>query len=279
MKAKEKHVGTKAQIRAMKEKERRIATAIFLAFILLIVIFSAYFTYNFLNQPQNQTTNPTSNPESPQPKAIIFDQLSLTFPNQTFVQTATNILTTANYTVYYYEGNQVTVDLYRSLPARGYSLIVLRVHAALGAGEQPPVALFTAEPYSNTRYVPEQLNDQLIKVAYGIVGQEISYYFAIWPNFVKYSMNGKFQNTTIIMMGCDGFKYMHMAEAFIEKGAKAYISWNSKVSASHTDQATIQLLKHLITEKQTIKQAIAETMEEVGPDPSYQSILCSLGAK
>jgi hypothetical protein len=64
-----------------------------------------------------------------------------------------------------------------------------------------------------------------------------------------------------------------MAEAFIEKGAKVYISWNGSVSASHRDQATTQLLKHLITEKQTIKQAVTETMKEVGSDPAHGSIL------
>jgi len=78
MNAKEKHLGTKAQNRVIKNRERRMATAIFLAFILLIVIFSSYFTYNFLNQLQNQTTNPTSS----QLKAAIVDHLSLTFPNQ-----------------------------------------------------------------------------------------------------------------------------------------------------------------------------------------------------
>jgi len=88
MNTKEKRLGTKAQIRAIKNRERRIATVIFLAFILLIVIFSSYFTYNFLNQPQNQTTNPTSS----QLKAAVVDQLSLTFPNQAFIETATNTL-------------------------------------------------------------------------------------------------------------------------------------------------------------------------------------------
>jgi hypothetical protein len=69
MNAKEKRLGTKAQIRAIKNRERRMLTVIFLAFILLIVILSSYFAYHFLNQPQNKTTNPASNPESPQPKA------------------------------------------------------------------------------------------------------------------------------------------------------------------------------------------------------------------
>ena len=67
-------------------------------------------------------------------------------------------------------------------------------------------------------------------------------------------MKETFQNTTIIMMGCNGLTYPYMAQAFIGKGVKVYISWDLAVSASHTDKATIHLLQRLITEKQTIKQ-------------------------
>jgi len=74
-------------------------------------------------------------------------------------------------------------------------------------------------------------------------------------------------------MGCDGLKYTSMAEAFIEKGAKVYISWNGFVDAAHTDLATAHLLQNLVTKKQTIKQAVTDTMNKVGPDPTYESIL------
>jgi hypothetical protein len=74
-------------------------------------------------------------------------------------------------------------------------------------------------------------------------------------------------------MGCDSLRYTDMAQAFIEKGAKAYIGWNGSVSASHTDIATTRLLQHIITQKQTIKQAIENTMKEVGIDPTYKSQL------
>jgi hypothetical protein len=86
-------------------------------------------------------------------------------------------------------------------------------------------------------------------------------------------MNGKFQNTVIIMMGCQGLENTLMAQAFIQKGAKVYISWNQWVTATHTDTATTHLLQHLITEKQTIKQAIENTIKEIGPDPAYNSLL------
>lgn len=274
MRNKKKFQGTKARVRASKERLRHIGTAITVIVLIIIIAVSSFIIYSHLNPSSKQNANSNQNNNVTfQLKAAIVDQLSLTVPNQTFIQTATNILTAANFTVDYYEGHQVTVDLYRDLPTHGYSLVILRVHAALGIAEQPPVALFTAEPYSQSDYIYEQWNDHLIKVAYGIAGQEISFYFAVWPNFVKYSMDGRFQNTTVIMMGCDGLRYTYMAEAFVENGAKVYISWNGAVSASHTDQATIHLLQHLITERQPIEQAVTETMKEAGPDPVHNSTL------
>lgn len=272
MNTKEKRLGTKAQIRSIKNRERRMATAIFLVFILLIVIFSSYFTYNFLNQPQNPTTNPASS----QLKAAIVDQLSLTFPNQTFIETATNTLEQAGYTVDYYSGERVTVDFFRSLPTCGYSIIILRAHSSASTFDgtklvKTPVVFFTSETYSTTKYVNEQLNDQITRVSYTV--PDPPYYFGLLPRFVTSSMRGRFYNTLVVMMGCEGLNDRKMAEVFIQKGAKAYIGWKGSVSASHTDTATTRLLQHLITDIQTTNQAIDNTMKEVGPDPSYKSLL------
>ena len=275
MKTKKKRLGTKAQIRAEKERERKIAATVSLAFILLIAVFSTYFTYTFLNQPQNPTIN--SAPSTL--KAAIVDQGSLSpvaGPNPDFIKTATNILKQAGYTVDYYSGEKVTVEFYRNLPTHGYSIIILRVHssAAKLQGEEfteTPVCLFTSESYTKDNYTWEQLTDQLKIAVYNV--PQPSCYFAITPAFVTSSLKGKFQNTTVIMMGCEGLNNTKMAEAFIKKGAKTYISWNKSVSASHTDLATTHLLQHLITEQQTIKQAVNMTMEEVGPNPIDNSIL------
>jgi len=273
MKAEKKQVGTKAEIRAIKERERRLATALFLALILLIAALSVYFSYTFLNQPQNQTSNQTTNPTSSQLKAAIVDQLSLTLPNQTFIQTATNTLKQAGYTVDYYSGENVTVEFYRNLPTYGYRIIILRVHSSITQGEKS-LGLFTSERYDSGRYVYEQLTNRLLEAVYseeernnGII------YFAISPTFVTQSMNGRFNNATIIMMGCEGLTYTAMAEGFHQKGAKVYISWSGSVSASHTDTAITHLLQHYLIEERTLKESVQETFKEVGFDPAYNSLL------
>jgi hypothetical protein len=276
---KKKRLGTKAQIRAEKEKGRRIATAAFLALILLIVVFSAYFSYLILYSSSGNDVLPEPTlqfkPTEPNSelKAAIVDHLSLKMPNETFVQTTVTILTKANYTVDYFSGEKVTVNFYRNLPMGRYKLIILRVHSALDANGKPPLSLFTSEPLDSRKHVNEQLSGQVQGVMFTPYRPGDKAYFGIVPKFIELCVKGQFQNSLIIAMGCDGLRYTDMAQAFIEKGAKAYISWNASVSASHTDQATIILLQQLIVKKQTIKQAVETTMKEVGPDPSYKSVL------
>ena len=57
------------------------------------------------------------------------------------------------------------------------------------------------------------------------------------------------------MMGCDWLATETIAEALVEKGAKAAVSWNGLVSGDHTRAATDQLLRHLVTEKLTLQDA------------------------
>jgi NAD(P)-dependent dehydrogenase (short-subunit alcohol dehydrogenase family) len=93
------------------------------------------------------------------------------------------------------------------------------------------------------------------------------------PGFIKSSAKGDFQGTTIIIMGCEGLKTDAMAEAFVEKGAKAVVAWDGLVSPEHTDAAIERLLQHLLKDGLTLQEAVAQTVTEVGPDPSYESVL------
>jgi hypothetical protein len=264
--------GMKHRIREERKREERIGLAIIAAILIALIFISGFIINSLLNQPStSQTVNST-----PEPKAAIVDHLSLTCPNQTFIQTATNTLKQAGYTVDYYPGEQVTVEFYRNLPTHGYKIIILRVHSTATdiGGTESPVALFTSERVSQTKYVHEILTDQLLGVAYSEEeGKKGIGYFGITPSFVTQGMKGEFQNTVIIMMGCEGLHNPSMAKAFVDRGAKVYISWSKPVSASHTDTATTHFLQHFLIEKRTVKEGIEETLKDVGADPTYESIL------
>jgi hypothetical protein len=64
-----------------------------------------------------------------------------------------------------------------------------------------------------------------------------------------------------------------MASAFVKKGARVYFGWDKAIFFSHTDTATVSLLQHLLVEKQTINQAVENTVEVVEPDPAANSTL------
>jgi hypothetical protein len=219
-------------------------------------------------QSANQTNTSTS---SHTLRAAIVDHLSISHPNQAFVKECSDILKKAGYAVDYYKGEEVTVEFYRNLPPLEYDLIVFRVHSAY-IHKYLSLAMFTSEPYSKERYFQEQVRNRVVRSFIEPYRQGDPDYLAITDKFVRYSMQGSFKNTTIIMMGCTGIKKA-MASAFLEKGAKSYIGWNGLVSANHTDAATLQLLKHLLLERHTIAQSVAQTMKEVGYEAQYKSML------
>lgn len=208
------------------------------------------------------------------PKAAIIDQLSFNVPNQDFVQRTTALLEQQGFSVDYYPSEQVNVDFYRDLAAHHYDFIVFRSHAsrlqAEYRGEQiDEVNLFTSEPYDKKKYVKDQAANRLVIAKYSDDGPE---YFGIAPDFFK-KAGGDFDGATIVMMGCEGMLSTRTAEVFVELGAKAYISWSESVTATHTDEATENLLHHLLVERKTASDAVALTMADVGPDPVFGSRL------
>jgi hypothetical protein len=215
--------------------------------------------------------------------AAIVDQLSLTQPNPAFARRATELLEQGGYTVDYHPGERVTVDFYRSLPALDYDLVILRVHSGQlwleggveGVTQEGYVSLFTGEPYSKTKYLDEQRDARVVKAVYYEGGDPI---FAIASGFIETSMRGRFDDTLIVMMGCEGLGSERAARAFLDKGASAFASWDGEVSATHTDAATERLLEKLLLAGLTADDAVRETMDEVGPDPAFGAELRVLAA-
>lgn len=218
----------------------------------------------------------------PQRSAAIIDQLSLTAPNQRFVDETSSMLRDAGYSVAYYSGRQVTVELYRDLPARQYDLLILRVHSGsvtvhndiTGDVTQADfLTLFTGEPYTADKYQQEQDLGRIAKsrqVRVAAPGEDV---FGIVPSFVERSMTGRFNGTAIIMMGCAGLQTQTTAQAFLNKGASHFVSWDKPVSSVHTDRATERLLDRYVNGHLSMADAVKETADEVGPDPYFGSEL------
>jgi len=196
-------------------------------------------------------------------KAAIIDQLGKDLPNTEFNETVASLLESNGFNVSYHRSESVNVTFYKGLAKYNYGMIILRAHSALRTGETI-VDFFTSEEYSEDKYVSEQDNGLLTKGYYS--WEQNKFYFAITPKFIE-NLEGSFPKSIIIAMGCNSLNATctEMANAFINKGAKAYIGWTGLVDPSHTDSETIKLLRMLLDDNQTITDAVSK----VSPDWNY----------
>lgn len=214
----------------------------------------------------------SANNAEPGLKAAIVDQLYVLEPNQDFIDEVKAHLEAVGFDVAIYQGEQVSVNFYRQLPKHQYKLIIFRAHSGLMQRQEDSQVmvkeetyLFTGEAYSKTKYVREQLTDQMLPAR---MTEDYPLVFAINSKFLLTSAAGRFQDTAVIMMGC-GTTYLNdMAGAFVLKGASTYIGWDSGVGIGYVDEATLVLLQNLCIEELTVEEAVAETTAQEGPDPS-----------
>jgi len=129
-----------------------------------LVLFIAVLAVIFISQ-RSQFITP-SIPEGT--SAAIVDQLYSNYPNEDFTSNITEDLEDFGFSVDVYQGDDVTVDLYRNLPAYDYALIIFRVHSgAISPNPEGDVApttgtyLFTNEPFNRMKYTRELLGDEL----------------------------------------------------------------------------------------------------------------------
>ena len=191
-----------------------------------------------------------------------------------FTDEAVMFLESKGLDVNVYRDSDVTVEFYMKLPTHGHSLIILRVHAGiLGRDPTSPTFLFTNEPYTTDKYLIEQLTEQVLSGVVDPDNPEQKPVFTVGPPFVAMSMESKFNNSIIVLSSCLGLYTPQLADAFVKKGASAFIGWDEKVGLAHTDEASTLLLKALIEERMTIGEAVEKAMADVGSDPAYGSTL------
>jgi hypothetical protein len=194
----------------------------------------------------------------------IIDQLAESFPDQSFVSHVTSTLQNRGFNVTYYS-QTLDVDFFRSLASSNYGLIILRAHSAL-RNDNSTIDLFTSE-----NYVPgvhdQDLDNGLLTLGefYYKPGEQ---YFALSSLFIE-NLPSRFPNSIVIAMGCQSLKpgCEQMAQAFLDKGAKAYIGWTDIVTPPDTDTETTNLLNVLLNENATIADAVRSTRPHsyIGP--------------
>lgn len=244
------------QKRKARSKESRWRFKIILSITVAILLISgvaAWSTQNYLWRfPALQSTSHT--------RALVVDELSLNYPDPSFVSNVTSTLTAKGYTVDYVGPSTTAVNYFRQLPGQGYDLVIIRAHE--GSGQ----SIITTEPYSPSEYLVDQLAGRIVPAQVGAG----PVYFALTAKFVRQDMMGRFPESTIIVMGCSALQgTQDMAAAFLDKGANFFVGWDGSVSIIHTDTSTVNLVR-LLSSGTSVPEA---TSLAGGGDPVYQAKL------
>jgi len=224
---------------------------------------------------------PVATPTPSGPRAAIIDQTGYSFPSPEFIEQARAYLEDAGYAVTYHGPDEITVNFYRALPDKGYEFIVFQSHSTnevVVRGENrdesdiaPGPFLFTTELYAQQRHVTLQVTDQVRASQLFFEGSPRL--FAVGPEFVRRSMRGLFPDTVIIIGGCQSLAAPDLAQAFLDKGASVVIGWDEMVDLSHNNRAVLHLMEAMLVDELSPEEAVASSMEAVGPDPQHQSYL------
>lgn len=202
-------------------------------------------------------------PSDQNPRAVIVDELAQDYPDPSFVDNATQSLSSSGYAVDYIGPGPNAVDAFRQLPGDGYKVVIIRAHIASSQ------SIITTQPYSTSQYQVDQLAGRVIAAQV----ESGPLYFALTPSFVSRNMQGRFPDSIVIVMGCSASQGpQDLATAFLDKGASVFVGWNGPVTVIHTDMTTVQLIRS-ISAGHTVDQA---TQTAAQPDPIYGAELKTL---
>jgi len=153
--------------------------------------------------------------------------------------------------------SDLTIEQFNSLASLHYRLIIFRVHSG-------PDSIGMRQKYSTWLYIDDQLNDEVgaIRLQKGEVAMTVT------AKFVANKMSGTFPRSPIVLIeGCGTLADTGLAEAFMKRGAVAFVGWDGTVTLSHADIVTEKVLEKLLVKKETLGNSITESMKEAGADP------------
>ncbi len=236
----------KGKVRKTTKKgfNRNLLYSIVLVTLILSAVLVTYYLF-FSPRPENWT-------------ATIIDQIAIEdLFNPEFNTSITSLLKASGFDVKYYPGEDITVEFYKNLPSKGGKIIILRAHSAVRK-DNTSVDLFTSEPFIGGKY--SEYGNQVSHAQFLV--DPYQEYFAIGPTFVQNPINpslkGTFADSLIILMGCYGLNKTTMAQALISRGAKVVVGWTGWVELNDTDSSTIQLLKYLLVQRDSIDAAVSK---------------------
>jgi len=249
--------------------------------IIAIVISISIITINF----QNELFNFETMDYDGIPKAVIIDQLYNDYPNERYRNEVTEMLSKAGYKVDIVETAEVTLEFYKQLPSMNYKIIIFRGHS-LGEsnGVTKSASLFTGEIYNHHKYIKEQFLDQVaIGVPYlfselretgGVGSQPANHtYFVVGSKMVDELMVGNFDESIIILAGCETMEGTLLADSLLKRGASDVIGWNGLIGVYNNDMVIKFLINKTLANGLDIGEAVDYMNEQIDGQVVYDTTI------
>jgi len=249
---------SKEPVYKRKKLIKTIAILSTIFIIIFVVILLMYPDIFILNNNKGSTFNEKL-------KAVIIDGLE-DDPNPEWIEKVTSYLSSSGYKVDVYKGKNVTINLLLNIG--GYKIIILRVHSTIFRSH---LFIYSTEKYVESKYVMEQLAG-MVERGY-VFNKSGPPYFALNAIYLGLRNSKGLKDSIIIMMGCNGTTSPYTIMTLMQKGVKAYISWDGYVTVPHSDLAIVKLIKYICVDNLSLREAVEKVNKNIGPDPHYHSRL------
>ena len=255
------------------------------ATIVIVIILASYFIYStWYRRTNTSTTIEVSVPRS----AIIYDSLYREYPNPEVIENVTRILREHNVTVKVYLGKDAGLIPLYSL--NKYDLVIFRSHGGYNSDPSNGMPLgayiFTGIhfdeavrtygdiifKYHDERYIVKGvIPPPNIKLTPEVL-KKLPRYVVLSPWFFRDKVPIK-RGSIIVFFGCYGLDDDRLAEVFLEKGARAFISWRGNITWTYMDEILDDLVALLLKYFDKPEKAVEIINEVYGPDPATNAAL------
>ena len=98
-------------------------------------------------------------------------------------------------------------------------------------------------------------------------------YFLVGAKMVDELMVGEFEDTVILIGGCESLRNRDLAESLIWRGAADVIGWDRTIGSIENDRIMLEFLEKTLVDKGIIDNVVIEINTEFSSDLQFSSKL------
>lgn len=169
------------------------------------------------------------------------------------------LLRDSGFNVTFIDSSNASVSVLSRELNRGYKLIILVTHGGVARiNGNVIVGLFTDEVFSPLKYV-DLVEEGYLARGTPYINRSRSV-FVFTPKYIYEFVNG-IKGSVILAFGCKTLYNPSMAEAFVSRGALAYVGWTDLVGIRENYYGLELFLKYTLKEGLSINDAVSRVNE------------------